>query len=240
VDDQEILQQDYEMAEEKILVVDDDEDILKLLQFNLLKEGFRVSCAASGEVALQMLQKEKFDLIILDIMLPGIDGFEVARLVRNDYRYKNVPILMVTAKTEEADIVAGLTIGADDYVTKPFSPRVLVARIKVLLRRGDHHARDNDGVIQVHDVAVHPKKHKVLVNKKPVTLTLTEFGILLCLMKTPGWVYTRSQIINAVHGTDFAVSDRSVDAQIAGLRSKLGPARKYIETVRGVGYRFRE
>jgi len=228
------------MAKKKILVVDDEEDILELLRFNLLREGYNVSCAASGEEALRLAQSEIPDLLVQDLMLPGIDGLEVTKILKNDSRTKDIPIVMLTAKGEEADIVTGLELGADDYITKPFSPRVLVARVRAVLRRKVKEYKEETPVLRIHDIVIHPGRHEVLVNDKPVQLTLTEFGILNYLARRPGWVFTRSQIMDAVKGEDYFVTDRSVDVQIVGLRKKLCNAGKYIETVRGVGYRFKE
>ncbi|MBE9571421.1 MAG: response regulator transcription factor [Proteobacteria bacterium] len=228
------------MAKEKILVVDDEEDILELLRYNLLREGYNVSCAASGEEALRLAQSEIPDLLVQDLMLPGIDGLEVTKILKNDSRTKDIPIVMLTAKGEEADIVTGLELGADDYITKPFSPRVLVARVRAVLRRKVKEYKEETPVLRIHDIVIHPGRHEVLVNDKPVQLTLTEFGILNYLARRPGWVFTRSQIMDAVKGEDYFVTDRSVDVQIVGLRKKLCNAGKYIETVRGVGYRFKE
>ena len=228
------------MAKEKILVVDDEEDILELLKFNLSREGYQVSCAASGEEALSQVRSKTPDLMVLDLMLPGIDGLEVAKSLKQDPETKNIPIVMLTAKGEEADIVTGLELGADDYITKPFSPRILVARVRAVLRRKTKEPLDETSVLRVHDLEIHPGRHEVLVNGKPIPLTFTEFGILGYLVRRPGWVFTRSQIVDAVRGENYFVTDRSVDVQIVGLRKKLGPAGRYIETVRGVGYRLKE
>jgi len=228
------------MVKQKILVVDDEEDILELLKFNLSREGYQVLCAVSGEQALRLVRSENPDLIMLDLMLPGIDGLEVTRRLKNDPDTKNLPIVMLTAKGEEADIVTGLELGADDYITKPFSPRVLIARIRAVLRRRIKGQTEETSVLRIHDLEIDPGRHEVLVNEKPVQLTFTEFGILNYLARRPGWVFTRFQIVEAVRGEDYPVTDRSVDVQIVGLRRKLGPAGKYIETVRGVGYRFKE
>jgi len=228
------------MVKQKILVVDDEEDILELLKFNLSREGYQVLCAVSGEQALRLVRSENPDLIMLDLMLPGIDGLEVTRRLKNDPDTKNLPIVMLTAKGEEADIVTGLELGADDYITKPFSPRVLIARIRAVLRRRIKGQTEEASVLRIHDLEIDPGRHEVLVNEEPVQLTFTEFGILNYLARRPGWVFTRFQIVEAVRGEDYPVTDRSVDVQIVGLRKKLGPAGKYIETVRGVGYRFKE
>jgi two-component system phosphate regulon response regulator PhoB len=180
-------------------------------------------------------------LIILDLMLPGIDGLEVARRLKKDQGTEDIPIIMLTAKGEEADIVTGLELGADDYVTKPFSPRVLTARVKTVLRRkmeGPSPAIETP--LKMGELEIHPGRHEVLVQGKPISLTFTEFAILKCLAQRPGWVFTRYQIVDAVHGQEYNVTERSVDVQVAGLRKKLGPYGNCIETVRGVGYRFRE
>jgi len=225
---------------EKILVVEDEEDILELLRFNLSKEGFQVSGAGSGEEALKLARAEAPDLILLDLMLPGVDGLEVARRLKSDTQTRDISIVMLTAKGEEADIVAGLEIGADDYITKPFSRKILVARLRAVLRRKDAKALDEGSSLAIHDVVIHPGRREVLIKGKPVELTFTEFGILHFLARRPGWVFTRSQIVDAVRGDDYFVTDRAVDVQIVGLRKKLGQAGKCVETVRGVGYRFRE
>jgi two-component system alkaline phosphatase synthesis response regulator PhoP len=228
------------MAKQKILVVDDEEDILELLKFNLSREGYQVPCAASGEQALRLVRSENPDLIVLDLMLSGIDGLEVTRRLKNDPDTKNLPIVMLTAKGEEADIVTGLELGADDYITKPFSPRILVARVRAVLRRKIKEQPEETSAIRIHDLEIDPGRHEVLLNGKPIQLTFTEFGILNYMARRPGWVFTRLQIVDAVRGENYHVTDRSVDVQIVGLRRKLGPAGKYIETVRGVGYRFKE
>ena len=228
------------MPKEKILVVDDEEDILELVRFNLSKEGYRVICAATGEKAVEMARAELPDLMVLDLMLPGMDGLEAAKFLKNNPETQNIPIVMLTAKGEESDVVTGLELGADDYVVKPFSPRILLARVKAVLRRKQTEATGDSEVVKIHNLVIHPGRREVRVDGKPVDLTFTEFGVLSYLMRRPGWVFTRSQIVDAVRGTDYYVTDRSVDVQIVGLRKKLGSADKYIETVRGVGYRFKE
>ena len=228
------------MAKQKILAVDDEEDILELLRFNLTKEGFSVVCAASGEEGLKTDHSQRPDLILLDLMLPGMDGLEVARRLKKEEATKDIPVIMVTAKGEEADIVTGLEVGAEDYITKPFSRKVLIARVRAMLRRKAAGPADDQEVVTVHDLKIHPGRREVLVKGKPVELTFTEFGILSFLARRPGWVFTRSQIVDAVKGDEYFVTDRAVDVQIVGLRKKLGSAAKVIETVRGVGYRFKE
>jgi two-component system alkaline phosphatase synthesis response regulator PhoP len=228
------------MPKERILVVEDEQDILELIRYNLARENYQVFCATSGEDALRIVNSETLNLIILDLMLPGIDGLEVTRRLKNNPRTQNIFIVMLTAKGSEADIVTGLELGADDYITKPFSPRVLLARIKAVIRRSSDEKAEDNTVVQIHNLTIHPGRREVLVGEKPVILTYTEFQVLYYLVRRPGWVFTRSQIVDAVRGDDYPVTDRSVDVQIVGLRKKLGSAGHYIETVRGVGYRFKE
>jgi two-component system phosphate regulon response regulator PhoB len=228
------------MAKERILVVDDEEDILELVRVNLSREGYQLALAASGEEALKKAGREVFDLIVLDLMLPGLDGLEVAKALKTDAKTKSVPIIMLTAKGEDADIVTGLEIGADDYVTKPFSPRVLTARVKAVLRRRSRAAVEDTKTIMAHELEIHPGRRAVIAGGAALDLTYTEFQLLSVLARRPGWVFTRSQIVDAVRGSDYPVTDRSVDVQVVGLRKKLGVYGNYIETVRGVGYRFRE
>jgi two-component system phosphate regulon response regulator PhoB len=228
------------MAKERILVVDDEEDILELIRFHLTREGYQLTLAATGEEALKKAKHETFDLIVLDLMLPGLDGLEVAKALKADARTKGVPIVMLTAKGEDADVVSGLEIGADDYITKPFSPRVLTARVKAVLRRRSRAALDDTKVITIHELEIHPGRRTVLAGGKALELTFTEFQLLCVLTRRPGWVFTRSQIVDSVRGSDYPVTDRSVDVQVVGLRKKLGAYGSYIETVRGVGYRFKE
>ena len=226
---------------EKILVIEDDEDIRDLLRYNLAKAGCDVSCAASGEEGLKMAREDEVDLIVLDLMLPGIDGLGVCRTLRSNAATREIPIVMLTAKGEETDIVAGLETGADDYVTKPFSPRVLLARIRSVLRRKGNKSRfDIEADLVLENLSISPRRHEVLVDNEPIQLTATEFRILNVLARRRGWVLTRDQIVNAVHGDGYPVTDRSVDVQIVGLRRKMGEIGNHIETVRGVGYRFRE
>jgi two-component system phosphate regulon response regulator PhoB len=228
------------MSARKILAVDDEEDILELLDYNLSKEGFRVLRAASGEKALDLARTQKPDLIILDLMLPGLDGLEVCKRLKNEPATADMPIVMLTAKGEETDIVLGLELGADDYVSKPFSPRVLAARVRAVLRRRAKSAFEDGAPIRIGGIEIHQGRHEVLVGGKPVRLTFTEYEILSYLARRPGWVFTRYQIVEAIRGVDYAVTDRSVDVQIVGLRKKLGAHGSLVETVRGVGYRFKD
>ncbi len=228
------------MAEEKILIVEDEEDVLELIRYNLQKNGYRTETAATGPIALSMAEAVKPDLILLDLMLPGFDGLEVCRNLKKDPKTSAIPIIMVTAKGTEADIVTGLEMGAADYVAKPFSPRVLLARIGAVLRRNRAAEAIDTSMLRIHDIEIDSGRHRVTVKNKPADLTSTEFDLLRFLAARPGWVFTRYQIVDAIHGSDYPVTDRSIDVQIVGLRKKLGPAGKYIETVRGVGYRMQE
>jgi two-component system alkaline phosphatase synthesis response regulator PhoP len=228
------------MAKEHILAVEDEEDILELLRYNLAKEGYRVTGVVSGEEALRAARSTSPDLILLDLMLPGMDGLTVCRGLKQDAKTRETPIIMLTAKGEEADIVAGLELGADDYVTKPFSPRVLLARLRAVLRRRQAEPAPASDSLELHEMTIHPGRHEVLVQGGPVDLTATEFRLLHFLARRPGWVFTRAQIVQGVQGEDYSVSERAVDVQVVGLRKKLGPAGQYIETVRGVGYRLKE
>ncbi|MFA6186016.1 MAG: response regulator [Phycisphaerae bacterium] len=227
------------MANEKILIVDDEEDVLELVRYNLDKNGYKVETAATGEQALAKARAKLPDLIILDLMLPGIDGLDVCKKLKNDTKTQNIPVIMLTAKGEETDIVTGLELGADDYVTKPFSPKVLIARIRRILQRPIARNLEKASV-KIHEMAIDPSRREVLIKNKPVELTFTEFNILYTLAKKPGMVFTRYQIVDSIHGEDYLVTDRAIDVQIVSLRKKLGVYEKYIETVRGVGYRFRD
>ena len=228
------------MPKETILIVEDEEDILELVKYNLAKEGYRVVGTTSGEDALKLARLNQPDLMILDLMLPGLDGLEVCKILKNEPKTSHIPIIMLTAKGEESDIVTGLEVGADDYIPKPFSPKVLIARVRAVIRRKSKESANDTAPVKYQEIVVHPGRHEVLIKGKPVELTNTEFRLLHFLISRPGWVFTRYQIVNAVKGEDYPVTDRSVDVQVVGLRKKLGPAGSYIETIRGVGYRFKE
>lgn len=222
-----------------ILIVDDENDIRELVEYNLSKQGFDTLGAATGEAALELAREEHPALIVLDLMLPGIDGLDVCRILKNDARTEDICIIMLTAKGEESDIVRGLEIGADDYVTKPFSPSILLARIKANVRRSTG-SKSADGVLEYEGLFIHKGRREVLLDGQMIELTNTEFQILYFLASNPNWVFTRAQIIEAVKGDNYPVTERSVDFQVVGLRKKLGPAGDSIKTVRGVGYRFIE
>jgi two-component system alkaline phosphatase synthesis response regulator PhoP len=224
---------------ESILVVDDEKDILELVEYNLSKNGYRVKTAASGEEALELVKENNYDLIILDLMLPGVDGFDICKIIKSDKQRANIPIVMVTAKSDEADKVAGLEIGADHYVTKPFSPRELMAIVKATLRRRPAQEDEEKPLIERGELKIHIGRHEVTYKGKKIDLTHLEFRILVSLAKKPGWVMTRYQIVDSTRGEGVSVTDRSIDVHIVSLRKKLGEA-DYIETVRGVGYKFKE
>lgn len=229
------------MTNQSILIIEDEEDIRELVKYNLQRESFIVLEAESGEAGLKMVERTVPDLILLDLMLPGKDGLEICRILKREERTRNIPVVMMTARGEESDIIAGLELGAEDYVVKPFSPKVLVARVKAVLRRNESAPLPSeDDVLKIVDLCIHPGRHEVTVKDKPVDLTASEFGILHFLARRPGWVFTRYQIVDAVHGENYPVTERSVDVQIVGLRKKLGKAGEYIETVRGIGYRFKD
>ncbi|MBC8208593.1 MAG: response regulator transcription factor [Desulfobulbaceae bacterium] len=226
----------------RILVVEDEADIQQLITYNLIRARFQVSCADSGEEALDFLANQPFDCVLLDLMLPGKSGLETCRAIRAMPELTRLPIIMLTAKGEEQDIVQGLEAGADDYITKPFSPKILLARIHSLLRRSGATAKEaaSDEILSHHELHLDQMRHQLLVDGVAVELTATEFAILQHLMRRPGWVFSRQQIIDNVRGLDYSITPRAVDVQIFGLRKKLGEAGKLIETVRGIGYRLQE
>ncbi len=228
------------MTAERILAVDDEEDLLELLRYNLAKQSYEVLTAATGEEALRALADGGADLVLLDLMLPGMDGLEVCRAMKADPRTAGVPIIMVTAKGEEADVVKGLALGADDYVTKPFSPKVLVARVGAVLRRRAAGASAGPVSLELGALSISEERREVLVQGKLAALTATEFDLLCLLARRRGCVFTRSQIIDSVKGADCAVTERSVDVHVVGLRRKLGDFGALVETVRGIGYRMKD
>ena len=227
------------MDDTRILLVEDERDLLELLKYNLDREGYAVSTAETGEDGLKLVRTQPPDLILLDLMLPSMDGLEVCRSLKARPDTASIPVIMLTAKGEESDIVAGLELGADDYITKPFSPRILMARIKAVLRRAEAEGEERRA-LEAGGVRIDKDRHEVIVEGDTVDLTATEFKLLTLLVSRPARVFTRQQIIDALHEGFAAVTDRSVDVQVVALRRKLGPAGKRIETVRGVGYRFKD
>lgn len=225
----------------KVLVIEDEEDIARLLEFNLSREGMDVLKAESGQRGLALAQTAKPDLILLDLMLPELNGLEVCRRLKANQGTAAIPIIMLTAKGEEADIVTGLELGADDYVAKPFSLRILLARARSVLRRTVQPAPSPEGDwIRVGDLRIHTGKHEAMLNEQPLQLTPLEFQLLLTLARKPGWVFTRNQIVTHIRGEDYAVTDRAVDVLMVGLRKKCGSFAQKLETVRGIGYRLAE
>ena len=227
------------MAKKSILVVDDEEDILELIKYNLTREGYSVVCASSGEEGLELARTAQPDLVVLDLMLPGLDGLDICKMLKSDTKTRHISVIMLTAKGNDSDVVIGLELGADDYVVKPFSPRVLLARIKTALRR-ESAVPSGTSTIKIDKVVINPERFEVSVDGAGMDVTSTEFKILHLFAQYPGVVFTRSQIVDRVHGVDYPVTDRSVDVQIVALRRKLGDFGDLIETVRGVGYRFRD
>ena len=223
-----------------ILVVEDDSGIKELISFNLSNQGHQVFEANNGELGIEKARKKLPDLILLDLMLPGIHGLDVCRIIKADQETKDIPIIMVTAMGQEEDIVKGLETGADDYITKPFSIKVLLARVSAVLRRSfEEYDQDSDKSLLINGISIKPRLREVRVEDKVIdNLTFSEFQILYLLAGHPGWVFTRYQIIDKIRGDNYPVTDRSVDFQIVGLRKKLGDSGKLIKTVRGVGYRF--
>jgi len=232
------------MGKVNVLVVEDEADIQQLVSYNLIRAGFHVTCADTGEEALERLRTEQIDCVLLDLMLPGISGLEVCAAMRKaELMKRSIPIIMLTAKGEEEDVVAGLECGADDYITKPFSPKVLIARIKAVVKRAfaDQNEADDSkkSIIVVDGLEIDKGRHEVKVDGAEVQLTTTEFSILSLLAAKPGWVFTRQQIIDFARGYDFLITPRAIDVQIFGLRKKLNEYGNMIETVRGIGYRYR-
>ncbi|MCM8792502.1 MAG: response regulator transcription factor [Candidatus Omnitrophica bacterium] len=225
---------------EKILIIEDDKNISKLVKYNLEKQGFDCFITPNAEEGLEILNRYPIDLIILDIMLPGMDGFEVCRIIKQDSRFKNIPIIMLTAKGEEIDKVVGLELGADDYIVKPFSPRELILRIKAILRRISSSEEEKKDILFAGDLTVDISRHKVLLGSKEILLTPMEFKLLVTLMQRRGRVQTRDRLLSDVWDMHAEVYTRTVDTHIKRLRKKLGKAAKMIETVIGLGYRFKE
>ncbi len=228
-----------------ILVVEDEEDLRNIVIYNLNREGYETVGVESGEEGLALAISQKPDLIILDLMLPGISGMDVCRKIKQNSDTQRLPIIIVSAKGEESDIVSGLELGADDYLTKPFSPRILLARVGTVLRRSEQKTLGSDEsteqtVLNIDGLTIDSKKYLLKIDGESVNLTKSEFDILYFLASRRGWVFTRYQIVDAIRGDKYVVTERSIDVQIAGLRKKLNQYAELVETVRGVGYRFKE
>tara|TARA_B100000003_G_scaffold199802_1_gene205985 strand:- start:43 stop:744 length:702 start_codon:yes stop_codon:yes gene_type:complete len=227
-------------AKPHIHIIEDEPDIADLLEFNIINAGYKSTKSKNGETGLQKAREMHPDLILLDLLLPGINGLDVCTILKSDTQTKSIPIIMLTALGQEKDIVKGLDSGADDYITKPFSVEILLARIKAVLRRNLSDKTTQEDNVSIHGITITPKTRGVLVENKKLNLTFTEFQILYLLASHPGWVFTRYQIIDKIREDNYPVTDRSVDFQIVGLRKKLGNHGKVIETVHGVGYRFQD
>ncbi len=228
------------MEDRRILIIEDDRDILEILDYNLSNEGFSVVCATDGERGLREVAANKPALVLLDLMLPGIPGLEVCRRLRAGKKTRDIPIIMVTAKGEEADAVAGLEVGADDYVTKPFRIRELVARVNAVLRRSAEPLLTEEEHLERGDIAIDLTKHEVKVAGRALELTLAEFRLLVALAQQPGRVFPRTRLVHQITAGGYQISERNVDVHVAALRRKLGDHSTAIATVRGVGYKFKE
>ncbi|MDG1929247.1 MAG: response regulator [Nitrospinaceae bacterium] len=227
------------MKKSKIVVIEDEVDILEVINYNLSKEGFDVCSALDGEEGLALIKKEVPDLVLLDLMLPGLDGIEICRKLKTDYSTRSIPIIMVTAKGEESDIVLGLGMGADDYMVKPFRPRELIARIRSVLRRGDF-IEEGEGLVSIDKLVIDINRHEVKLEGKKIILTAMEFKLLHFLASHPGQVFTRENLLNHVSSDDTFIIDRNIDVHIRSIRKKLNKHRELIETIHRVGYRFRD
>ena len=229
------------MSQIKIVVVEDEPDILQVLSYNLQREGFAVSTSLDGAKGLALIQKQMPDLVLLDLMLPGMDGLDICRHLKSHDRTAHIPIIMVTAKGEESDVVLGLGIGADDYVAKPFSPKELIARVKALLRRKDSSdSKARKDLIRVDGLVIDGAKYKTTIDENEIKLTVTEFRLLHHLASYPGQVFSREQLLDHAFGNDVVVVDRNIDVHVRAIRKKIGEEQCFIETIRGVGYRFKD
>ena len=228
------------MSKEKILIVEDEADLAEVVAYNLEREGHTILRAVSGEDGLRLAVDKQPALILLDLMLPGMSGLDVCRLLKSDEQTRHIPVIMMTARSEDVDIVAGLELGADDYVTKPLSPRVLTARVRAALRRRRGQDDEELAVIEAGDLRFDLTRHQATVAGRRVDLTATEFELLLVLARRPGWVFSRSQLIDSLRNGEHIITDRAIDVQIANIRKKLGTAGELVETLRGVGYRMRD
>lgn len=228
------------MKNMSVVVIEDEDDILELISYNLRREGYEVEGATSGEDGLALVARTRPNIVLLDLMLPGVGGLDVCKRLKANSNLQSIPVIMVSAKGEESDIVAGLELGADDYVTKPFSPKILIARVRAVLRRTHGTSPDSDDKIAMHELVADPSRFKATLAGHPLNLTKEEFQLLCFLARHPGWVFTRYQIVNGIKGENYVVTERTVDVRIVGLRKKMGRFSDYIETVRGVGYRFKE
>lgn len=228
------------MAKETLLVIEDERDLIEAIQYNFEREGYRVLCATNGEKGLDLAREKRPSVVILDLMLPGVDGIEVARKLRSDPRTRDLAVIMLTAKSEESDVILGLGVGADDYVTKPFSVRELMARVKAVLRR-THADEDIPPAHRVerHGLSIDSSRHQVLYEDSEIPLTRTEFKLIHALASSPGRVFSRDILLEKIHGDTF-LDERNIDVHVRSLRKKLGKGGHLLLTVRGVGYKFKE
>lgn len=227
------------MAKMRVLIVDDEEDIRELVELYMGRDGYDILMCETGEQALEIVRADNIDLMVLDLMLPGMSGLDVCKKLKANRKTESIPIVMLTAKGEDADVVAGLDLGADDYVTKPFRGKVLAARVRRILKRTA--TVDNESaILEIDDLAIDPARREVCLKGQSIKLTFTEFNILFTLARRPGIVFTRYKIVDAIRGSDYLVTDRAIDVQIVSLRKKLKERGDMIETVRGVGYRFKD
>jgi two-component system phosphate regulon response regulator PhoB len=230
------------MSRQKIIAIEDESDILEVIEYNLKKEGYEVAGVEDGEDGLELVRSKVPDLVLLDLMLPGMDGLEVCRRIRYDPRTRHIPIVMLTAKGEESDIVTGLEVGADDYIAKPFAPREMVARVRAVLRRSRQRSDEADEAkrIILDELVIDPTRHEVVVRGKKLEFTATEFRLLHFLASHPGRVFSRQRLVKEVVGEDAYILERNIDVHIRAIRKKLEEFSEWIMTVRGVGYRFRD
>jgi DNA-binding response OmpR family regulator len=229
------------LKQKRIVIIEDEKDILEVLEYNLKREGFKVSISSDGKSGLEMVRQNKPDLVLLDIMLPELDGLDVCQSLKKDSATNTIPIIMVTAKEEESDVILGLGLGADDYITKPFSPKELIARVKALLRRSNEtHQIDTSSNIIIGSLKIDPEQFSVQLSGQTLNLTSTEFRILHKLASQPGRVFSRDQLLQDAVGEHIVVSDRNIDVHIRSIRKSLGEHKQLIETVRSVGYRFKD
>ena len=229
------------MHQNQIVIVEDEPDILDVLSYNLKREGFVVASSQDGAEGLELIQQTRPDLVLLDLMLPGMDGLEICRQLKKLEPTQNIPVIMVTAKGEESDVVLGLGIGADDYIVKPFSPKELIARVRAVLRRAaTNRSETAKQIIEFGELHIDVTKHKVIANEQEIKLTATEFRLLHYLASHPGRVYSREQLLDHAFGHDTIVVDRNIDVHIRAIRKKIESDQSFIETIRGVGYRFKD
>ncbi|MCB1646986.1 MAG: response regulator [Pseudomonadales bacterium] len=226
------------MSRSRVVIIEDEPDIIEVISYNLKREGYQVSAARRGDEGLNLVRNQSPALVLLDLMLPEIDGLTICQQLKSDPITRDIPIIIVSAKGEESDVVIGLGLGADDYIAKPFSPRELIARVKAVLRRGPLKEDQHKERIQIKDLVIDTARHEVRLKDENIKLTATEFKLLFQLASQPGRAFTREQLLNRVVGEGVIVVDRNIDVHIRSVRKKLGSYAQMIQTIRGVGYRF--